>query len=935
MNVSDGSASGFHQHHHQHQYHQQQQQDDARSGRGATEDYSHGSSSSGELLSYMSNGGSVSARTQRKKRKQTIPVSQSIVSRIPGITLRLQAEKQGDALQVEIVKNVEDYGPQLATERSPSTADEAKGGSPTVAQTKSTLPSSAETDEQRLKDSQATVSSSSDDVTMADSQVETQAQTATTLEGTLSATMEMDSVDPGQFACEEDLRKVRESIVSGRRRAYSFLQEAVDAYQDPDEEDADISTYLQHRRGHGLRSGIGSRAKGLHSAPSPSSQPSRGSMPLADPYSTLLPSAAGSYLPLSWENFSARDCVVNKVIGKHDKDLDELEGVVQDAISRQQQYQQQLLEEQRSQSGGTETPQQQSEHTSGTHGSRHSSPHQYPSKREKHEHHHAPLTMTTRSHDSVASRHRRTPSSQNGRHATPPTREHDAPNTATATTTRSAGTPRSARQRHGDPAVSTRRGTSNDTLLHYDDIERILQEKRRKKRIEKMRQSSKASSGNGDDEEHDEDEAMEDVRQMSVETDSTAATGEEPVATSDDIPAKDSTSITSGASKDIRSKRSMSFSGASVPHEEEESATGSLIKRERRNSSTIHMRNDHPISERAGRAKRPSDRAESSAVSSSSSSEAEDETDLDYKHKGRRPSQSQARGVPASSDGHTGQTSNQLADSSTRRRVRTNATLPILEMAGASGNGDTRPVEATFFDAALELISKKRRDVLAKRRAAKLAEEAEAEAARTEMEEKMQAAEAEKQRVAEQEKRLEELRAQKIQSSNLPKTSKILPGRVRRRPPRGVDDAGYLPDACTSCQLSLTELDKKSWKEAQDTKSIHLPKTWGAHAVLCSACRPQYSIHHTRCTQCFYVPMQEELAASPRCLRCRSGTWLKELLVPSAPGSNVVEFPVARPSKKSDRSVSESRRSSLAGVVTAEEDNVDEDDAGRPAHDGA
>ncbi|KAF9168785.1 hypothetical protein DFQ26_000052 [Actinomortierella ambigua] len=943
MNVSDGAAPGFHQHNHQ--YYQRQPQDDVRSVKQATEAYSQGDGN-GELHSHLSNGGFVSSRTQRKKRKQTIPVSQSIVSRIPGITLRLQAEKQGEALQVEIIKNVEDYDPHpitvatLRTERSPSNAVETKGGSPAVAATwRSASPSMATTEinQQRPQDSQVAVGESNEDVTMDDFQAEASSQAATASEGAPTATMDMDSVDTGLLASEEDHRKVRASIASGRRRAYSFLQEAVDAYQDPDEDNGDISTYLQHHRGHGFKSGIGSRSKGLHSAPSPSSQLSRGTMPLADPYSTLLPSAAGSYLPLSWENFSARDCVVNKVIGKHDKELDELEEVVQDTISRQQQFQQQLLEEQRSQSGGTETPQQQSEHTSGTHGSRHSSPHQYPSKREKHEHHHAPLTMTTRSHDSAATRHRRTPSSQNGRHATPPARDNDAPSSTTAASAKGAGTPRSSRYRQGDTAaVSTRRGTGNDTLLHYDDIERILQEKRRKKRIEKMRQSSKASSGNGDDDEREEDEAMEEARQMSVETDSTTTTREEPTATrADELVAKDSSSAISGTDKEVRSKRSMSFSGASVPHDDIEATSGPVVKRERRNSSTIHMQSVHAFGERTGRVKRPSDRAESSMASSSSSSEEEDETDLDYKHKGQRPSQSQARAGTSSSGGQTGQSTSPTAEPSTRRRARSNATLPILEMASASGNGDSRHVEAHFFNAALEMINQKRRDVLAKRRAAKLAEEAEAEAAKAEMEEKLQAAEAEKQRVADQEKRLEELRAQKIQSSNLPKSSKILPGRVRRRPPRGVDDAGYLPDACTSCQLSLTELDKTSWKEAQETKSIQLPKTWGAHAVLCSACRPQYSIHHTRCTQCFYVPMQEELAASPRCLRCRSGTWLKELLVPSAPGSNVMEFPVARPSKKSDRSMSESRRSSLAGGVTAEEDNADDDSSRPAALDGA
>ncbi|KAG0231605.1 hypothetical protein BGW42_008756 [Actinomortierella wolfii] len=929
MNASDGAVAGIHQHRHQ-----QQQQDDVGGVGKETTGFSD-SNGGHELSSHPLNGSLVSARTLRKKRKQTIPVSQLIVSRIPGITLRLQAEKQGDALQVEIVKNVEDYNHHSASidvGRLPLAAEESKASlTGILAESMSPPSASADIHQQRTENTiigDGSTSGGSDgvdneDVAMADSQVEMSSYKSTSAK---EGPMEVDST-------EQDLQKVRESIESGRRRAYSFLQEAVEAYQDPDEDQDDISTIAQHRRGHGFRAGISSRARGRSHSASPVSLPSsRGTMPLADPYSTLLPSAAGSYLPLSWENFSARDCVVNKVIGKHDKDLDELEEVVQEAITRQQQYQQQLLEEQRSHSGGSETPQQQSEQTSGTHGSRHSSPHHYPSKREKHEHHNVPSTITTRSHGAATMRHRRTPSNQNGRNVTPPAHDSELPTNTSAT--RSTGTPRSSRHRQGETGtISTRRGGNHDSLLHYDDIERILQEKRRKKRIEKMRQSSKASSGNGDE---DEDEGVGGMRQMSVESDSTAATKEDTTTAMavDEPLANDSPNVSSGRAKGARSKRSMSFSGASSSRQDGESKAEPSYKRERRNSSAIHMRTDHATT-RTGRSGQPSDRTEPSTASNSSSSEAEDETDLDYKHKGRQLNNIQPRAGPSSSEGLTQRPITPTTETLTRRRVRTNATLPMLELASAGGDGNARKVEANFFDAALEMISRKRRDVLAKRRAAKLAEEAEAEAAlqaaKTELEEKMQAAEAEKQRVADQEKRLEELRAQKIESSNLPKSSKILPGRVRRRPPRGVDDAGYLPDACTSCQLSLTELDKTSWKEAQEAKSIQLPKTWGAHAVLCSACRLQYSIHHTRCTQCFYVPVQEELSASPRCLRCRSGTWLKELLVPSAPGSNVMDVPVIRPGKRSDRSTSVSRRSSLAGGgMTAEEDNADE---GHPAHD--
>jgi len=249
-------------------------------------------------------------------------------------------------------------------------------------------------------------------------------------------------------------------------------------------------------------------------------------------------------------------------------------------------------------------------------------------------------------------------------------------------------------------------------------------------------------------------------------------------------------------------------------------------------------------------------------------------------------------------------------EKSAAESVFTPISAPVIsEMAESGGRTRARarsfsssmikPSDKTnFFESALEVIEQKRRETLAKKKAAAaliagIAEEEEAEKKRKE-----------------ETLALEKLsRAEKSEASNLPKSSKSLPGRVLRRSHHnlpgvsaGGDSGAGLemeedPD-CTSCRMELSNAEKAAWRVSLPASTpgstsgqeadkslltspslrIHLPKTWGSHATLCSTCRAQYLEHHMRCTACFYVPSQEELTSSAsNCSRCKAGTWLREV----------------------------------------------------------
>ncbi|KAG0014681.1 hypothetical protein BGZ82_001688, partial [Podila clonocystis] len=184
----------------------------------------------------------------RKKRKQAIPIRSSVIDRIPGITLRIQPDRQGEQLQVEILKNLEDY---------PRRSSEEIAGEP---------------------------------------------------------------IDIPQAQAKQDMAKVKESIESGRPgyamfppghfgSSHPYPESLPHAYLDLD---------LQARRGSEFSEGRVTKEN------SSASLEWMSSMESLMAHHEMLESRAQ---PLSWETFSTRECVVNKVIGKHDQDLELLEEV--------------------------------------------------------------------------------------------------------------------------------------------------------------------------------------------------------------------------------------------------------------------------------------------------------------------------------------------------------------------------------------------------------------------------------------------------------------------------------------------------------------------------------------------------------------------------------------------------------------------------------
>ncbi|KAG0254365.1 hypothetical protein BG011_005801 [Mortierella polycephala] len=223
----------------------------------------------------------------------------------------------------------------------------------------------------------------------------------------------------------------------------------------------------------------------------------------------------------------------------------------------------------------------------------------------------------------------------------------------------------------------------------------------------------------------------------------------------------------------------------------------------------------------------------------------------------------------------------QTSESGGRTRARARA----RSFSSTFDTGD----KTNFFESALGAIDQKRRDALERKKAAKAERAAEKE--RQEHEERKKKEKEKERQVAvarqhemerQQNQNLQRARAQKIEASNLPKSSKSLPGRVLRRTKTDAStEEGYVDPDCTSCRMELSESEKALWKAAQESGDIWLPKTWGTYAILCATCRLQYLEHHSRCTACFYVPVQQEMATSGAiCSRCKAGTWLTEAVRP-------------------------------------------------------
>ncbi|KAF9114792.1 hypothetical protein BGX27_009826 [Mortierella sp. AM989] len=913
----------------------------------------------------------------RRKRKQAIPVHPSVVDRIPGITLRIQREKLGDQMQVEILKNLEDYGAQRESELSPASK--------------------------------------------------------------LQAT--------------QDLRKVKESIESGRP-GYAFFPKSspisllrqLETSPGPTSNSGTSST-------HGWDRDIDSNQRNV--LPWPQSTSSLATLTRASSKTGSVDSLAAMTdlfdarsLPLSWENFSTRECVVNKVVGKHDKDLDMLEEVVQDVIIRQHYTNQQSLHQQ--------SPANQERDSDHGINSIHSQ--RRPSG--------IPASLVT---PATAAASASTIASMSAASTTSrPLRSTGASSSPTSKSfpTRATRSRKNVSDYNGDHI-------GNDSeLVAHDDIELVLKQRRKRKLEERKRQGSKASSRDGEDEEDIGDEAdgddsevfpkieiCEEPKHMDVlrssyilgkdrglkasseiysDGDQVDRDGDVPMVKSNRPPRKRQissmesdvfsasrrqtetpvivTTRTRGAtgrsrhhhedyvyggltsSSDSESNtgdddyRDRSYKGSIVPQRksanielktingpepkkspepvkpqeskkspestnEIEQSTDIAIFQSAKNNGSLEKRlslvppqhssrNRLPISVpivsadghrrtkkiwSRGRNTRKEDEVVDTTSDDDSSDAGKDGTEEDRKmllekHFGSSSPTPTAPEIISDIKNGTSETDLPIAisnnthhTSSTHSRkvsmsISTHVSGPVSSSAAAmppitqsitndansadSGSkkhypntresgGRTRARarsfsstintddKTKFFENALGAIDQKRRETLAKKRAAREAEERERQ-------------EREKQKQREKEERDEKERleaivqlqqqekAPKIESSNLPKSSKSLPGRILRRTKGDASTVeGYVDPDCTSCRLELSIEDKSLWKTAQESGEIQLPKTWGTHAILCRACRLLYNDHHWRCTACFYVPVKEEMTTSS-CSRCRAGTWLKE-----------------------------------------------------------
>ncbi|KAF9127972.1 hypothetical protein BGW39_005448 [Mortierella sp. 14UC] len=789
--------------------------------------------------------------TSRRKRKQAIPVHPSVVERIPGITIRIQRERQGDQLEVEILKTLDDY-------EEPKSDNEE-------------IPSPSSKKQAKL-----------------------------------------------------DLRKVRESIDSGRPGYAAYYSPAGSSGH----------TQQQQPQGDSATATSDSANRGLEWTKSLPGSLSSFTWTSSNTNSNKKLMAMQGFIdarsmPLSWENFATRECVVNKILGKHDRDLNTLEEVVQDAIARQQ-YALQL----------------QQEH-------------------EEQERLRAQSLTPVDSHRGLSVGFTGSDNGINGGGATiHPASSSRASRTAAGPGVRTRSIP--ARATRSKAQTSSRA----DQLVVHEDIEHHLKQKRRRQREQKhRRQGSKTSSKEGEedeDDDDDDDEKRDSSRRTTHDGDESAGHTDE--GNSDEEGRMDHSSKVSGAkrkyakgsgsrrghkdddvptsassSDDERDGKGGRKSYHSSRHADDSRARSSTSSQKKTFKQAPHpdRKGSEPIRRNKkfwsrGRNSRKEDEVDDTATGASGSG-SEDEDDDEGHHDDYKDAPSTKKSAGSSiqtrlpdswmrkTRGPSDPLQNPTWKSPPRRAFRRPSAEPTeSENSEADGNDDgtgnsgepksqafaktlNSAEKAKFFNSAVELINQKNlemlecrrkgssrdgalRDVRIKALAALKEKQVERQKENEiEMQKEKEMAEKELEKEKElQESRVkmevrlvEESKAQKVESTNLPRSSKSLPGRVLRRAAAGGSggaNGGEDPD-CTSCRLELSSAEKDAWKLAQQKGEIRLPKTWGAHAILCVACRNQYLGHHSRCTACFYVPVEEEMETSgKRCSRCKAGTWLTEMV---------------------------------------------------------
>ncbi|KAG0285005.1 hypothetical protein BGZ96_010682 [Linnemannia gamsii] len=768
------------------------------------------------------NSGS-STLPMRNKRKQVIPVHPSVIKRIPGITFRIQPDLDKH-LQVEILKNIEDY-------QSTATKDVSlPGGHSTSLSTNIN---------QRLQQ----------------------------LDGA------------SHLQANQDLNKVRQSITSSRPGYASlYIPDDSASYDDPYHQDyretsphtmalhaapnqSNKSTRYHPYQQHSRNTSFGSAHNVSIQTPTNLRSRSSSSANIWAPYA---PSAAGlamllsdvvavrATLPLSWDNFSTRDCQVNKVVGKNGQDFEQLEAVVQETVARHQAVaaaaQQEADEENQEDDEGTDELLEQNSFTA---------------------------AKESLGPSGDASRKRKSAPA-----ITPPSPAVAPPSQAPA---QPATGSRATRSRATHPTEGGRpsRAGATDLVEGYDDIERILKEKRQKKRDQQKRDSqSRGVSEATTEGDFDMDVNMKHPR----------------IKEDDDMDDQSALLREYTESEHEGSTRIHSKRGAAKPHTPPHSRQVTPAAKSDFGSSSLH----HHAHLGSNLSRTPP------ATPTRASTRHPQHTDSTH----HEPS-AESTAVPVSK---------------TRARARSFSTTIQTD------------AKTNFFESALEMIEAKRRQSIAKKKASAIVNSATAvvttgttntDSQKDQHQQHVDEQRQEADRQLERELVNETSQNMMAPNSNIPKSSKFLPGRVLRKPRvKNYDDSDVETDHhdggttsgsatsstgsevtydrdCSSCRLDVTNVDRELWKQACQSGEIYVnPKTWGRTAILCSSCRTQYHRHGLRCTQCFYVPVWNpepvpvsapetsensssfapsvgNTSVMPKpggtCKRCKAGTWFQEV----------------------------------------------------------
>ncbi|KAF9551961.1 hypothetical protein EC957_000034 [Mortierella hygrophila] len=764
----------------------------------------------------------------RNKRKQAIPVHPSVIKRIPGITFRIQPDLDKH-LQVEILKNIEDY-------QSTTTNDVSLGRG-------------------RSTDVRISMDQKQED-------------------------------DASQVQASQDLSKVRQSIKSSRP-GYASLYI-------PDESASNDDPYLQdyqessphtialhaapynnnvnapryHPYQHHSRNGsLGSGHNVSFHTPTKLRSRSSSSANIWAPYA---PSAAGlamllsdvvaarATLPLSWDNFSTRDCQVNKVVGKNGQDFEQLEAVVQETVARHQAVaaaaQQEAEEEIQSDDEADEVAHKSKQKSSIAAAAKESS---------------GPSGDAPRKRKSVPI-------------TTLPPRAAASPSQASVQRATGSRATRS-RTTHQTEGGRPSRAGATDLVEGYDDIERILKEKRQKKREQQKRRDSQSRG----------------VSEATTEGDYDLDIDMEHPRIKEDVDMDDRSALFRGytdSETEGSNSRTSSKGGATKPPSPPHSRQVTPAAKVDLGSSSLH----HHAHLGASLSRTPP------ATPTRASTRNPQHNDTTHQDAGAES--------PATTP-----------VSKTRARARSFST--------------TIPTDAktNFFESALEMIEAKRRQSIAKKKASAVVNSVTNTNSQKDHQQTQLVDEQQQQDNRQLKQELANETSQKMMApnSNIPKSSKLLSGRTLRKPRvRNYDGSDVDTDHqeggstsasaaagtsaeviydqdCSSCRLDVTDMDQELWKQARQSGEINLnPKTWGRTAILCSSCRTQYRRHGLRCTQCFYVPVWNpepitpapatdeassssaltpapvvpavgSLSVMPKpggtCKRCKAGTWFQEV----------------------------------------------------------